>query len=336
MIEINQLTTTVNKKNKTSGESENIAIIGVNRAGFLLYNTSASFLRNPQRIVGFIKEYASDASDTRDNFPNTLGPLEKLDEIIKKHKIKSCIIAIDPRDVQNLHDAIHACEKENIRYFLTSPFYDVELGGVLPAIIKKIQGFPGINFRFLLDFLVSGLSIILFLPSFLVIALGIKLTSKGSVFCSEERVGKNGNIFRVFKFRTFKVGQNPENKSLSSVGEQPELTKFGSFLQRTRLVDLPVLINILIGDLSMIGPRAENPYFHEKYKREIPFYENRLKAKPGLISLAYVETGKNVLIEDVREKLKYDLFYIDHQNSLKVNLKILLKSNFMVFFSKQD
>ena len=334
MKESNDFTTSLD--NPTDSIYENIAIIGLNRVGNILYKTVNENLHSHQKLVGFIKEYSKEINEESSEYSNILGYLENLDSIINENKISCCIIAIDPRDVQKLHFAIEICEKEGIKYFLVSSYYDVVYGGTLKEILKKVKHLPKLNLRYFFDFLISIVSILLFFPSFLLIVLCIKLSSRGSIFCSDERVGKDENIFRYFKFRTCYDTSKIAKKTLSSIGEEPRLTRCGTFLKRTRLEDIPVLLNVLRGDLSIIGPRVENPYFHQKYKREIPFYQNRLRAKPGLISLAYVEIATDSLIEDVREKLKYDLFYIDHQKSIKVNLKILIKSNLMVFFSKSE
>jgi lipopolysaccharide/colanic/teichoic acid biosynthesis glycosyltransferase len=114
----------------------------------------------------------------------------------------------------------------------------------------------------------------------------------------------------------------------------PRITKVGSFLRKTRLDELPQLINVINGDMSLIGPRPERPYFIEKYKREIPFYVNRLKTKPGLTGLAQVEGGYDATNEDVKNKVKYDLYYIDHKNSLLLNIKILFKTVWVVVTAK--
>lgn len=114
----------------------------------------------------------------------------------------------------------------------------------------------------------------------------------------------------------------------------PRITRFGAFLRKTRLDELPQLINVIKGDMSLIGPRPERPYFVEKYKLEIPFYVNRLKAKPGLTGLAQVEGGYDISLEDVKNKINHDLYYIDHCSSLLLNLRILFKTVWVVVTAK--
>ncbi len=320
-------------KNKSNTNSNgNIAIIGTNRIGHTLYNSAKYFVDPPQKIVGLVDEYPSEKVYSSTSSPTILGNLDNLEEIVKEYHISDLIIAIHPQDVIKIHDAIQNCEKVKVEYYLASSTYDIDFTNVFKEIIRRLSSLSKINIRYVIDFLLSFLMFLLVLPSWLIIALIIKLESKGSVLYSQERVGKGGGIFKMFKFRSFHLREN--NNFLTSISRGPEYSLFGKILRRYRLEDLPKLLNVMLGDLSIIGPKPDEPYFHEKYCREIPFYQNRLKAKPGIISLAQIETFGDNLIEDVREKLKYDLFYVDHQKSFLLNLKILLKSNLLIFSTK--
>lgn len=320
------------KNESSTNFNGNIAIIGMNRIGYALYDSAKYFGNASENIVGFVNEYPEEKGTSSASFPKILGNLNKLEEIVKKNYISKLIIAIHPQDVNSIHNAIKTCEKVNTDYYLTSLTYGIDFTRVSKEIVQRLTSIPGPNIRFIFDFLLSFLSFFLLLPSWLLIALIIKLESSGSVLYSQERVGKDGKIFKMFKFRTFLLKK--DNGFLSSISSNPEYTRFGRMLKKYRLEDLPKLLNVMLGDLSIIGPRPDEPYFHEKYSNEIPFYENRLNAKPGLVSLAQIETFGDNLIEDVREKLKYDLFYVDHQKSFLLNLKILLKSNVLIFGSR--
>lgn len=313
--------------------NNNIAIIGVNRIGQTLYQQARRFLAPHQKILGFIKESPFDQDDPA-SFPHILGHLNNLEDIVKRNQISQLIVAIHPQDVHMIHSAIQNCEKAKADYYLASLAYDIVPGNTAKEILRRLADLPKINIRYIIDFLISLFSFLMLLPSWSLIALIIKLESTGPVLYSQERVGEGGRVFKIFKFRSFYLRQNDTAPSLDSVGSYPSLSRFGKILRKYRLEDLPKLLNVMAGDLSIIGPRADEPYFHQKYCREIPFYENRLKVKPGLISLAQIETIGDNLIEDVREKLKYDLYYVDHQKSLFLNLKILIKSNLLIFNSK--
>lgn len=320
----------INVKNvSTANSNNNIAIIGTNPIGQTLYKRAKYLINPPQRVVGFISEHPLVENNNSHSSPKILGNLENLGQVVKENHISRLIIAIHPADVHQIHSAIQNCEKLKIDYHLVSLTYDFVCVKIFKEIIRRFSSLPKLNLRYILDFFVSLFTMVLLLPSWLLISLIIKLESRGSVLYSEERVGQEGRIFKMYKLRTFYVDEN--NGSLSSISSDVEYTRFGKFLKRYHLDDLPKLLNVMLGDISFIGPRPDEPYFYEKFSREIPFYQNRVKAKPGLISLAQIETYDDHLIEDVREKLKYDLFYVDHQNSLPLNLKILLKSNLLIF-----
>jgi len=176
----------------------------------------------------------------------------------------------------------------------------------------------------LFDFLVSLFGIIFLSPLFLVIAILIKLDSRGPVFFKQERVGKNGKIFKIWKFRTMvegaeKIKDVKKIRKWEKEGCDPRVTKIGKFLRKTALDELPQLFNILKGELSFVGPRA---HFIPRVHSGGELWRKRLKVKPGLTSLAIIKGGVNLSEE---ETIKYDLEYIEKQ-SFWLDLKILFKT----------
>ncbi len=310
--------------------TENVVIIGLNRIGLIVYNNPQRFLRPVEKVVGFVHVYPLEEIDNAEQYPNVLGHLSELGKVIEEHEVHKAIIAVDPHDVQKIHEVVQSCERNNVKYELISDLYDVVYGQTFKEILKDIQRPIEISFRRFFDLLVSLTMFLLFLPSWIIIAIAIKLDSPGTILYSQERVGKGGRIFRIFKFRSMRSDAEKYAGPQLATRNDPRITRVGRILRKTRLDELPQLINVIIGDMSLIGPRPERPYFVEKYKREIPFYVNRLKVKPGVTGLAQVETGYDESIEDVREKLKYDLYYIDHYDSLWLNLKILFKTVWVV------
>ncbi|MFH2056288.1 MAG: sugar transferase, partial [bacterium] len=191
------------------------------------------------------------------------------------------------------------------------------------------------------------------LPLFFLIGLAIKLDSSGPVFFRQERVGFNrrngdrrrrsdqqlhckrnsdrrardthGQPFSVFKFRTMVVDAEKRCGPIWATRNDPRVTKVGRLLRKTRLDELPQLINVLRGEMALVGPRPERPYFVEKLAGQIDGYTNRLSVKPGITGLAQVENGYDGSVDDVRQKVKYDLAYIKSSN-LKHDLVILIKT----------
>jgi len=147
-------------------------------------------------------------------------------------------------------------------------------------------------------------------PLLLLTALLVKLTSRGPVIYSQVRVGKGGRLFKIYKFRTMNVDAEKETGPIWAAADDNRLTPIGGFLRKVHIDELPQLVNIFKGEMSLIGPRPERLVFVEKFKEEIPGYEKRLGVKPGITGLAQVWHRYDETIADVKKKLKYDLLYV--------------------------
>jgi len=182
------------------------------------------------------------------------------------------------------------------------------------AIVKRI-----------FDSIIAVAGIIIMSPLLLVTALLVKCTSQGPVLYAQVRVGKNGNLFRIFKFRTMKVNAEKETGPVWAAENDTRLTPIGGFLRKTHIDELPQLINIFKGEMSLIGPRPERPVFVDMFKEEIPGYEKRLNVKPGITGLAQVWHRYDETIVDVKKKLKYDLLYI-RRMTLWADFNIIMRT----------
>jgi lipopolysaccharide/colanic/teichoic acid biosynthesis glycosyltransferase len=161
--------------------------------------------------------------------------------------------------------------------------------------------------------------IIVFAPALIFVVVGIKLTSKGDILYKQIRVGKDGKLFKIYKFRSMVVNAEASTGHTLSWDGDPRITKFGNFLRKSHLDELPQLINVIKGDMSFVGPRPERPEFTEQYDKEIVNYELRHKVKPGITGLAQI-----ALVYDATavQKLKYDLMYISYRNSAFLNILV--------------
>jgi sugar transferase (PEP-CTERM system associated) len=157
---------------------------------------------------------------------------------------------------------------------------------------------------------ISILGLLLSLPLLPFIALGIKLTSKGRILYSQERVGRDGLVFRCYKFRTMRADAEADTGPTWTSDEDPRITLVGGFLRISRLDEIPQLWNVLRGDMSLVGPRPERPEFVERLSREIPHYHLRQSVRPGITGWAQIRYRYGSSVEDAKEKLRYDLFYI--------------------------
>ena len=164
--------------------------------------------------------------------------------------------------------------------------------------------------RPLADYCISFMGLLIASPMFLVIGMIIKVTSPGSVFYRQSRMGRNGRLFNIIKFRTMCVDAESQTGPVWAKKNDARITSFGRFLRKTHMDELPQLINVLKGDMSIIGPRPERPFFSEIFKDEIDGYTRRLSVKPGITGLAQCYHRYDETIRDVKKKLRYDVLYI--------------------------
>ncbi|MFE4238725.1 sugar transferase [Peribacillus butanolivorans] len=182
------------------------------------------------------------------------------------------------------------------------------------------------TFKTFSDFVLALIGLLITLPILIFFCLAIKIESKGPAFFFQERVGINGKLFKVIKLRSMYI--NAEEKGAQwALKNDPRVTNVGSIIRKTRIDEIPQLINILIGDMSLIGPRPERPIFTEQFSKEISGFERRLVIKPGITGWAQVNGGYDI---SPKEKLRLDLFYIQNLNFV-LDIKIILKTVKVVF-----
>lgn len=180
-----------------------------------------------------------------------------------------------------------------------------------------------------LDILISLVGMVVFLILLPFLALMIRLDSPGGIFYSQERTGLNGQLFRIYKFRSMRQDAESKTGAVFSHQGDPRVTKVGRFMRKTRLDELPQIVNILRGDMSIVGPRPERPEHIKRLTEKIPFYRTRLVIRPGLTGWAQVRYNYGSTDEDALIKLQYDLYYIRHQ-SLLLDLNIILRTVYKV------
>lgn len=183
------------------------------------------------------------------------------------------------------------------------------------------------------DILISLLALMVLWPVFLVIAVLIRLDSEGPVFFLQERIGHGGKPFRIIKFRTMQTDAESDGPQLSNPMDK-RVTRVGVTLRRYRIDELPQFVNILLGDMSLVGPRPERAYFINQLTQLSPDFPKLLQMRPGLTSWGQVKYGYASSIEEISERMQYDLHYIEHF-SLRYDLKIILYTIRIVFTGKQ-
>jgi len=183
------------------------------------------------------------------------------------------------------------------------------------------------------DFAVSLAFLVLFLPLILATILAIRLESPGPIFYRQERVGLNGRIFRVWKFRSMRTDAESDGVPKWAGAGDSRVTRIGRFIRKARIDEIPQIINVLAGDMSFIGPRPERPFFVEQLREMIPYYELRHRVKPGITGWAQVNYPYGASVDDARQKLAYDLYYVKN-NDMFLDIAILVRTVRVILFAE--
>ncbi len=199
------------------------------------------------------------------------------------------------------------------------------------------EGFTTGSFRDvvkrLFDLLVSGSFLALFMPLMLLAALLIRLESRGPVFYTQERIGQFGKVFTIYKFRSMFTDAEKDGLPVWARVNDDRTTRVGRFIRRTRIDELPQVLNVFLGHMSFVGPRPERPYFVDDLAAQIPYYHARHSVKPGITGWAQVRFPYGASVEDAMNKLQYDLYYVKN-HSLFLDLMILLQTTQVVVLGK--
>ena len=273
---------------------------------------------------------------------NVLGSVNDLHRIIKEFGITDVLIGLEFKADEEISKIITAVDSYEVDFSILPGPADVLSGRMM---FNQLYGFPMIrilaepippwekNVKRLMDIVVSLFMLVVFSPLLLLIALAIKLNSKGPVLYIQERLGYRGRKFKLWKFRSMVSDAEKESGPVWADKNDHRITSVGGILRKLRLDELPQMFNILRGDMSLVGPRPERDFFVDQLKKKIPYYPLRLKVKPGLTGWAQIKHNYDRSLDDVREKLKYDLYYIENM-SLKMDFKIMIATVFVVLGQK--
>jgi sugar transferase (PEP-CTERM system associated) len=294
------------------------------------------------RIAGFITD---DFDNVNTQLPQArnLGKIESLENIVETNKIDRIVIAVRERRGAFPTAALlrlSLVNKVNIEE--CSSFYERVTGKVNLDMLRpswlifngrsrdtKLKMFlREIGHRCL-----GGIGLILSLPIALLTIVLIKLDSKGEIFYRQERVGKNGHIFEVLKFRSMKTDAEADGTPVWATSDDDRTTRVGKIIRKIRVDEIPQFWNIIKGEMSFVGPRPERPHFVSQLAEEIPFYEHRHLVAPGLTGWAQVKYPYGASVEDARQKLQYDLYYIKNQ-SLMLDIIIVFATVRTVLFGR--
>jgi exopolysaccharide biosynthesis polyprenyl glycosylphosphotransferase len=307
----------------------NTLLIGSNEKAVALYRELESQKRSTgNRFVGFASVYEKIDFLVEKDIP-LLGTYKDLSKIIRQHNIEDVIIAIESQEHSKLEEIINRLENSLVRVKIIPDMYDIISGRVrmeslgTPLIEIKheiIAPWERIAKR-LFDIVASLLLLLLALPIMIFSAVMVKLSSPGPIFYRQPRVGLNGKTFNIIKFRSMYADAEQNGPQLSSE-EDERITKWGRVMRKYRLDELPQFFNVLIGEMSVVGPRPERAYYIDLIMEQAPHYSHLQKVKPGITSWGMVKFGYAENVKEMIERMKYDLIYIENMNLLN-DIKIL-------------
>ena len=312
---------------------QRVLILGAGTAGQVIAHTVQDNLDKAYRVVGFVDE-ALPVGDTINGVP-ALGTAENLARLVQQHGVAEIVLAQPDLTSGTVFQALMDCQEQGVRITPMALLYE-SITGRIPvehigdqwyvALPLTHHGhsmfYTGVKRAF--DIVGSLVGLCLYAPLLPFLALAIRLDSPGPIFYRQRRVGQGGRVFEVYKLRTMVKNAEPDQPVWAAL-DDPRVTRVGRFLRRTRLDELPQLLNILKGEMSFVGPRPERPELVAELEAKIPFYRARHSIRPGATGWAFVNSGYARSVEDTLLKLQYDLYYIKHQSPL-LDLLIILKS----------
>ena len=270
-----------------------------------------------------------------------LGRIANLMVILPNSNLDEIAITLGLNEYYRLEEIVGLCEKSGVHTKFI-PDYN----NIIPTkpYTEDIQGLPVINIRYVplsntfnamvkraMDVVGALIALVLASPVMLVVSVLIKLTSRGPLIYKQERVGLHNKTFRMYKFRSMEMQSPEKEKKAWTVKDDPRVTGIGRFMRRTSIDELPQLINILKGDMSLVGPRPERPFFVEKFREEIPRYMVKHQVRPGLTGWAQVNGYRGDT--SIRKRIEYDLYYIENW-TVGLDIKIILMTFFKGFINK--
>jgi len=319
----------------------NTVIIGSNERAMQLYNQMNSEDKPSGNIfIGFVRLDNRNGKSLEQSL-NYLGEIRDLPKIIDDNKIEEIIIAIETSEHNKIQDILGTLDFRNVSVKAIPDMFDILSGTVKTStiytspLVKISNGIMPAwqeNMKRVIDVFFSILAIIVFIPFFPLVYIGIKSSSKGPILYAQKRVGRYGKEFTIFKFRSMVINAENEGPALSSDND-PRITKFGQFMRRTHVDEIPQFVNVIIGDMSLVGPRPERLHYINEIRKVAPHYIQLQRIRPGITSWGQVKYGYASNIEQMVERIPYDIIYLKNI-SLYLDFKILIYTLLNCFQAK--
>jgi len=316
-----------------------VLIIGAGNAGETIVDVISKQWPPPFNTIGLIDDSPQKQGEQVGNL-TVIGDSKQLIEIIKNHEITDIILAISGQMKGKMFQSILAAQEMGVNLtpmpqiyeelLARVPIFLLEAEWIVRSFVEKSHTSTLYQLsKSLVDFgggLVGTLILAAFFPF---ISLGIILETGFPIFLTQNRLGRGGQPYKIIKFRTMVRDAEKDGETRMTEENDERVTKFGWFLRKTHLDELPQFINVLRSEMSLVGPRAERPQLVEHFQREIPFYRARLLVKPGITGWAQINYGYAGTVDETAIKLEYDLYYIEHRNLL-MDISIILRTIWQV------
>ena len=269
------------------------------------------------------------------------GHVNEVENVIKSQQIEEVIIALDRSEHEKLKGIISLLSGYPVRIKLIPDMYDilagsVKMNNIFGALLLEVNAdfmpYWQLSTKRLLDVILSIIAIVLLIPLYLFLMIAVKTSSKGPIFFLQERIGKNGKPFKIIKFRTMHVDSEKSGPQLSSEND-PRITPIGKVMRKLRLDEFPQFINVIKGDMSLVGPRPERQYYIDKIIKEEPQFSQLTRVRPGITSWGQVKFGYAENVQEMIQRMKFDLLYLKNM-SLALDFKILLYTILIILRAK--
>ncbi len=309
----------------------NTLIVGSQKKAISIFEEIESQVKSSgHKFVGFVNVSPNEKLLLKEHLSH-LGEFKDVKSIIEKYQVEDVIIAIESREHKKINKILADLYETDVVIKVIPEMHDILLGSVKMTSIfdaPLIQIQQGLmppwqqTIKRFIDISASIFCFIVLAPVFLITAIGVKLSSPGPVIYSHERIGLNGKPFMMHKFRSMYVDAEKKGPQLSCEND-PRITPFGRFMRKVRLDEIPQFYNVLLGNMSLVGPRPERQYYINQIVKKAPHYKLLQKIKPGITSWGQVKFGYAENVKEMIERMKYDLLYLENM-SLVIDFKILI------------
>lgn len=315
-------------------------LIGGSEKAVSIYNEIKSLPKGiGNNFIGFVNLNGIDRLLEKDL--NYLGHADELEKILKENAVEEVIIALESTEHERLRALISRIEGGNVKIKIAPDMYDilsgsVKMNNIFGALLLEVNSdempvWQQIVKR-LLDIILSILAIIILIPVYVFLAFAVKFSSPGPIFFMQERIGKNGLPFKIIKFRTMYIDAEKAGPQLSSSND-PRITKIGRFMRKLRLDEFPQFFNVILGEMSLVGPRPERQFYIDQIVKVEPQFLQLTKVKPGITSWGQVKYGYAENVEQMLDRMKFDLLYLKNR-TLSLDFKIMLHTILIIVKAK--